>query len=158
MWQQISDAWHCNRWEISSIRAERRELSKAAVTVVSSCSKCESHFSPGTYRNLLASLSDSSRHRISSTLTIATVSVFGLDRRLFCQPTGTLHVSNDASACVVHELDSDLGNTTSRACIATQSVLCFLSSPVYRAHTCSAEDSGDLHELDGDLSGIHSGG
>lgn len=50
---------------------------------------------------------------------------------------GSLDVSDDRSGLVVHELDADLGNTTARA--------------------GTAEDTSDLHELDGLLGGIHFG-
>ena len=74
------------------------------------------HASPFyVYRNLLASLSDSSRHRMSSTLTVMYCQHCVLKKDLLTR-TWSLHVPDDASACVVHEFNSDLGNTTSRAC------------------------------------------
>lgn len=50
---------------------------------------------------------------------------------------GSLDVSDDATGLVVHELDANLGDTTTG--------------------TSSAQDTGDLDKLDGLLSGIHLG-
>lgn len=48
---------------------------------------------------------------------------------------GALDVTDDGTALVIHELDTDLGHTTARA--------------------GTAEDAGHLHELNGGLGGIH---
>lgn len=50
-------------------------------------------------------------------------------------PDGALDVTNDRTALVIHELDTDLSHTTARA--------------------GTAQDAGHLHELDGGFGGIH---
>jgi hypothetical protein len=64
--------------------------------------------------------------------------------------TWALDVADNASGSIVHELDSDLCDTSSRAC--THQLLA-LHSPTCSAlrRTSSAENAGDLDELDGDL-------
>lgn len=83
--------------------------------------------------------------------------------------TWALDVSDDRSGLVVHELDADLGDTTTRAYTIFGQVGAFFfrswflsvsfpcSSRNSRSwgRTGSAEDSGNLDELDGLLGGIH---
>lgn len=82
--------------------------------------------------------------------------------------TGSLDVSDDRSGLVVHELDADLGNTTARAyfpsnisrpfvCSLCDSLACGRESEEAIIRTGTAEDTSDLHELDGLLGGIHFG-
>lgn len=64
-------------------------------------------------------------------------------------PTWALDVADNASGCVVHELDADLGDTTTRTCAESE---CH-PSPNSMRHlfslTGTTEDTGDLDELHG---------
>ena len=76
--------------------------------------------------------------------------------------TWAFDVSDDASRSVVHEFNSNLCDTTSRTCIeilvrTDPSGFHMSLWPWNALRTCSAEDSCDLHQLDGDLSGFHIG-
>lgn len=64
--------------------------------------------------------------------------------------TWALHVADDASGCVVHELDADLSHTTTRACALSEISALSQISFSFAFHTGTAEDSGDLDKLDGD--------
>lgn len=115
------------------------------------------------YRRRLASLSDSSRHRMSSSRTIRDrlVPDFNMPLRniesaicIACRSserTGSLDVSDDRTGLVLEELDANLGDTTARACQPTISLLSPTPSnaQIVVFRTGSAQDSGDLHELDG---------
>jgi hypothetical protein len=52
--------------------------------------------------------------------------------------TGTLDVSDDGTSLVVHELDTDLGDTTTRACILP---LAFENSMPHRRPSCAVSPS-----------------
>ncbi len=87
--------------------------------------------------------------------------------------TWSLDVADDASGLVIHELDADLGDTTTRTCFDPNALVSlsslFLSLPFvvvdgdggvggsggWGDHTGSSENSGNSDELDGLLSGIH---
>ena len=74
--------------------------------------------------------------------------------------TWSFYVSDDASTCVIHELDSDLCDTSSRPYAQISSVVFFSSASDFlkrRSHTCSAQYSCHLHQLDGNLASIHIG-
>lgn len=66
--------------------------------------------------------------------------------------TGSLDVSDDRTGRILEEFDADLGDTTARACGLP---LAFLFSGHPDGHgalllrTGSAQDAGDLDELDG---------
>jgi hypothetical protein len=85
------------------------------------------------YLSLLASRSDSSRQRISFSRTGKKVrSVSRVIPALGCIHTWALDVADDASGGVVHELDADLGHTSTRACNPSESclVICPFAFPV----------------------------
>jgi hypothetical protein len=71
--------------------------------------------------------------------------------------TWTLDVTDDRSGGVVHELDADLGNTSTGTCTSSDPAPSpFSASKSFdRArnceHTGSAQNTGDLDELDWDL-------
>lgn len=76
------------------------------------------------------------------------------------EPTGTLDVTDDRTALVVHELNANLGDTTARACIPGLAKFVHDGSGLYigvssKNRTGTAEDSRDLHELNGGFGGIH---
>lgn len=130
---------------------------------------------PAPYLNLLASRSDSSRQRMSSSRTenidvsfiahqepadlrLASSSCMLRDIRgkEFCAVrTWAFDVADDASGGIVHKLDSDLSNTSSRTYIPSESIPLYLRPcPCCRdriVHTGTAQDTGNLHKLDGDL-------
>lgn len=66
--------------------------------------------------------------------------------------TWALDVADDAAGSVVHELDADLGDTSSRACKIPSECLLFLLLFAHFLifHTGATENSGDLDELDWD--------
>jgi hypothetical protein len=66
--------------------------------------------------------------------------------------TRSFYVPDDASACVVHKLYTHLCDTSSRTCEqkSDHPDICACVRI-----TCSAQNSGDLDELDGDFSGLH---
>lgn len=82
-----------------------------------------------------------------------------------CNLTWTLDVADDGTGGVVHELNTDLGNTSTGTCKYVRTVVLEVySSPpsggrLFRGaeHTGTAQNAGDLNELDWDLGSIHFG-
>jgi hypothetical protein len=62
-----------------------------------------------------------------------------------------LDVPDDGSGLVVHKLDADLGDATTRTWVLLETTI----SIILQFLTCPSEDFGDLHQLDGGLGGIH---
>lgn len=86
------------------------------------------------------------------------ISLCCFDRsRRTVEHTRALDVADDGTGGVVHELDAHLGDATTRTCIEGIHQSLPHLGRLYRGlgHTGSAEDSGDLDELDGSLRGIH---
>lgn len=68
--------------------------------------------------------------------------------------TWPLDVADDATRGIIHEFDADLGDTTARAWSSVSAV--GMDNRTSR-RTGTAQNTGDLDELDGLLSGIHDG-
>lgn len=67
--------------------------------------------------------------------------------------TWTLDVADDRTGGVVHEFDANLGHTSTGAYVISELLFLFhfsSLSPLEGSHTGTAEDSGDLDELDWD--------
>lgn len=79
--------------------------------------------------------------------------------------TWTLDVADDGAGGVVHELNTDLGNTSTGTCQYVRTVVLDVNSlppssgRLFRGveHTGTAQNAGDLNELDWDLGSIHFG-
>lgn len=79
--------------------------------------------------------------------------------------TWSLDVADDGAGGVVHELNTDLGNTSTGTCeYVRTSFLSYMlsrhrSQRLFRGvvHTGTAQNAGDLNELDWDLGSIHFG-
>lgn len=77
--------------------------------------------------------------------------------------TWSLDVSDNATGLVVHEFDANLGDTTTRSysiisnCPMPSCCALIPCAAIADIRTGTAEDTGDLDELDGLLSGIHLG-
>lgn len=120
-------------------------------------------FTPGiahtprrVYLSLLASRSDSSRHRMSSSRTVFPALASQLSRFFgfrLSHRTWALDVADDGAGGVVHELDADLGHATAGAWkispLTSSSIACAFSLSESWNRTGAAEDAGDLDELDG---------
>jgi len=66
--------------------------------------------------------------------------------------TWALDVADNASGCVVHELNSDLSHTTTGTYSIIPSVPCpFCHSMCEFERTSTAQNPGDLDQLDGNL-------
>ncbi len=116
------------------------------------------------YLRRRASRSDSRRTKMSSSRTARHTkqisSCAGRANRGASGHTRALDVPDDGTGGVVHELDAHLGDATTRTCCWTRksaSARGGASGPSSRGSgpTGSAEDTGDLDELDGGLGGIH---
>lgn len=104
---------------------------KATVTNTNACLRI-------AYRKRLASRSDSSRHRISSSRTVAELSGQSLlrnssriaarhmmhARRGNGSHTSAFDVADDGSGLVVHELDAHLRDATTRTCNLRSAACC----------------------------------
>lgn len=71
--------------------------------------------------------------------------------------TWSLHVANDRTGLVIHELDAHLGNTSTRSyfhsSVSHFRRICILAEV---RRTSASKDLNDLHQLDGLLGrGIH---
>lgn len=72
--------------------------------------------------------------------------------------TGSLYVADNGPGLIFEELNSYLGDTTSRSCDLLACCIPLNSPPRGRklnGRTGAAEDSDDFHELDGNFGGIH---
>lgn len=125
---------------------------------------------PHPYLNLRASRSDSSRQRMSSSRTVryllakmASLTIpshncvswiFRASLRDGGLRTWALDVADNASGGIVHELDSDLSDTSTGAYLTKQSASTSSHSspfPLPVQHTSSAQNTSDLDQLDGNL-------